>query len=89
MKKQAEEAQIAKFQDEDLVRQLRAKKQMLLTTITSGQKVILKGCYSRPTWPFNNRLHEMTLKEDNLAQALINQQEEFQSKVEKTLLQRI
>lgn len=31
----------------------------------------------------------MTLKEDNLAQALINQQEEFQSKVEKTLLQRI
>jgi len=55
----------------------RAKIQMLLNTITSGQKVILKGCYSRQTWHFNQRINEATLKNDDLAQTLIAQQEQF------------
>ena len=67
MKRQQEEAQLAKMQEEDRIRILRSKKQMLLDTITSGQKVILKGCYSRPTWHFNNKVHEVTLKNDDLA----------------------
>lgn len=89
MKRQLEEAQMAKMQEEDRIRVLRQKRQMLASTITSGQKVILKGCYSRPTWHFNNKVHEATLKNDDLAQTLIAQQEQFQSQVVKTLLQRI
>ena len=50
MKRQQEEAQLAKMQEEDRIRMMRAKKQMLLNTITQGQQVILKGCYSRTTW---------------------------------------
>lgn len=52
---------------------MRQKRQMLLSTITSGQKVILKGCYSRPTWHFNQKVHDATLKNDDLAQTLIAQ----------------
>ena len=55
------------MQEEDRIRMLRSKRQMLLETITSSQKVILKGCYSRPTWHFNNKVHEATLKNDDLA----------------------
>ncbi len=55
------------MQEEDRIRMLRGKKQMLLGTITQGQKVILKGCYSRPIWHFNHKIHDATVKNDDLA----------------------
>lgn len=73
MKRQQEEAQLAKMQEEDRIRMMRAKKQMLLNTITQGQQVILKGCYSRTTWQFNKKIHDATIKNDDLAQTLISQ----------------
>jgi hypothetical protein len=61
------------MQEEDRIRMMRAKKQMLLSTITQGQRVILKGCYSRPTWHFNQKIHDATVKNDDLSRTLIEQ----------------
>jgi hypothetical protein len=43
----------------------RAKRDMLLKSIQSKQKLLLKECYSRPIYPFNRVLHENQVQNED------------------------
>lgn len=65
--RKTEQAELEKLKENDKIRELRRRKAQLLETITTGQKLIMKGCYSRPLWSFNQRLHDATVKNDDIA----------------------
>jgi hypothetical protein len=71
--RKAEQAELEKKRENDKVRECRKRKTQLLETITKNQKLILKGCYSRPlNWHFNKKLHDQSVKNDDMATLLQN-----------------
>jgi len=59
--------------EHDKIRESRKKKAQLIETISSNQKLILKGCYSRPLYTYNKKMHDASVKNNDMAQ-LLNQQ---------------
>lgn len=39
----------------------------MLQTITNGQTILMRGCYSRPLENFNKNVHAQLKKQDNVA----------------------
>lgn len=70
--RKAEQAELDRKKEQEKVRELRKRKVQLLETITSNQNLLLKGCYSRPLYPFNSKLHEATLTSDDMSAILQN-----------------
>jgi len=86
--RKAEQAELEKHKAHDLIRQSRAKKTKLLESITSNQKLIVKGCYSRPLYPFNKKMHA-ALKDKDISAALNNQAQEVKEQVMSRLLKKV
>lgn len=87
--RKAEQAEIEKRKEHDKIREARQKKAQLLETITSNQKLIMKGCYSRPLETFNKKLHAASIKNNDLAQLLNNQSLELKEQVMSRLLKKV
>lgn len=88
--RKAEQAELEKVKENDKVRECRRRKAQLLQTITSNQKLIMKGCYSRPlTWHYNTKLHEANVKNDDIATLLQNQSTELKQQVMGRLLTKV
>ena len=87
--RKTEQAELEKLKENDKIRELRKRKAQLLETITTGQKLIMKGCYSRPLWSFNQRLHDATVKNDDIALLLQSQSNELKQQVMGTLLKKV
>lgn len=58
-------------------------------TIQNGQKLILKGCYSRPLYNYNKKLHDAAVKNDDISQLLQNQSFELKEQVMGRLLTKV
>lgn len=56
--RKAEQAELEKQRENDKIRDARKRKTQLTETISSNQKLILKGCYSRPLYNYNKKLHD-------------------------------
>lgn len=69
--RKAEQAELEKQKAHDLIRTSRAKRAKLLETITSNQKIVLKGCYSRPLYTLNKKINASQNDKD-IASALNN-----------------
>jgi len=70
--RKAEQAELEKRREHDKIRECRKKRAQLLETITSNQNLILKGCYSRPLYTFNKKVHDQHIKNNDMAQLLNN-----------------
>lgn len=87
--RKAEQAELEKRREHDMIRESRKKKTQLLETITKNQNLILKGCYSRPLYTFNKKVHEQHLKNNDMAQLLNNQSAEMKEQVMTRLLKKV
>lgn len=70
----ANAAALAKKRDDEIVRELRQKRANLLNTIVQGQKLQMKGCYSRPVQTFNRHLHEEAMRNEQQIAVILRQQ---------------
>lgn len=86
--KKAEQAELEQQRTNEKIREARKKKTQLLETITSNQKLILKGCYSRPLWTYNKNLHGKMTDKD-MQQKLNNQANEVKEQVMSHLLKKV
>jgi len=87
--RKAEQAELEKRREHDMIRESRKKKTQLLETITKNQNLILKGCYSRPLYTFNKKVHEQHLQNNDMAQLLNNQSAEMKEQVMTRLLKKV
>lgn len=86
--RKAEQAELEKQKAHDLIRTSRAKRAKLLETITNNQKVVVKGCYSRPLYTFNKKINA-SQNEKDIASALNNQSLEIKEQVMSRLLKKV
>lgn len=49
----------------------------------------MDGCYSRPLWHYNARMHELTVKNDEISNLLSSQSYELKKQVMSSLLQKV
>lgn len=89
MLRKAEQDNIAKLHEYDKIREARKNKDQLLQTISSGQKLIMKGCYSRPLYNFNKKQHANAIKNNDIAFLLNNQSTELKEQVMSRLLKKV
>lgn len=73
----------------DKIRECRKRKAQLLETIQNGQTLMLKGCYSRPLYSFNKKLHDAAVKNDDIGQLLEKQSHELKEQVMGRLLTKV
>lgn len=67
----------------------RAKRDLLLKSIQSKQKLLLKECYSRPLYHFNRVLHENQIQNEDYNWLKESQNNEMQRSSVNQLLQKI
>lgn len=87
--RKAEQAELEKKREHDKIRESRKKKQQLLETITKNQNLVLKGCYSRPLYSFNKKVHQQHIDSKDMAQLLNNQSQEMKEQVMSRLLKKV
>jgi len=56
--RKAEQQEMEKRKELEKIRECRQKKAQLEDTISSSQKLIMKGCYSRPLFTYNKKQQE-------------------------------
>lgn len=89
MLRKQEQAELEHRKELDKVRECRKRKAQLLSTIQNGQKLMLKGCYSRPLFNYNKKLHDAAVKNDDISQLLQNQSFELKEQVMGRLLTKV
>lgn len=69
--------------------ELTKRKEQLLKDIKAGQKLIFKGCYSRPLYPFNRRAHELSVENEDFAWLQEGAKKDQQKEVINKLLEKV
>merc|ERR1712165_214330 len=87
--RKAEEAKAEEEKEIDRVRALRTKKAQLEKTLSEGQRLIYKQCYSRPLYSFNKKLNDLQLKNEDFAWLTEKKTDEFSKDIVTTLLHKI
>lgn len=85
----AKEAEADKAKEIERIKELRVRKQELEKTLTMGQKLIYKQCYSRPLYKFNAHLQEITDKEGDYSFLNKGVKPEFKKQIVSKLLEKV
>lgn len=84
-----EEAKAEKQREIDRIKQLREKKTQLEKTLSEGQRLIYKQCYSKPLYSFNKKLNDLQLKNQDFAWLTEKKQDDFAKDIVTSLLHKI
>lgn len=71
------------------MQELLKRKDVLLKSIKEGQKLIFKGCYSRPLYTFNKQAHDYNVEKDDFAWLQEGAKKDQQKKVISRLLEKV
>jgi len=71
------------------IKELRIKRDKLAKTLGEGQKLIFKGCYSRPLYPFNYQINEAQQKNEDWAWLTEGAKKEQQKDIVSKLLEKV
>jgi hypothetical protein len=87
--RKAEQAELERRKELERIRENRFRKSQLEQTIMNSQKLVMKGCYSRPLLHFNKKLHDTQIKNNDMALLLQNQSQELKEEVMARLLKKV
>jgi len=84
-----EEAKAEKQREIDRIKELRVRKTQLEKTLSEGQRLIYKQCYSKPLYSFNKKLNDLQLKNQDFAWLTEKKQDDFAKDIVTSLLHKI
>ena len=87
--KKAEAARREQQKEIDRIKELRQRKAQLEKTLSEGQRLIYKQCYSRPLYSFNKKLNDLQLKNEDFAWLTEKKTDDFAKDIVTTLLHKI
>lgn len=82
-------AEVQKEKEQERIKELTKKKEILLTHIKEGQKLIFKGYYSRPPYPFNRKAYEYNMKHEDFAWLDEGAKKDAQKKIISRLFEKV